>query len=273
MPADASIYDSDRLARCYANDRPALHGAICARLFAAIPRDHNLERAVDIGCGAGASTAALTPYVEHATGIDPFERMLRHARHRYTKATFLQSWAEALPLCSGRFGLVTAAGSLSYMNLDAALSEVSRVMLSGGYFAPYDFNTGRVVPRNSHESACFEAFESHFPWPTGYALDFATLPYQAHGLTLIDQQAFSIEIEMTGESYVQYILSETNVEAAVSGGISERSVLKTCRNIFHSLFSEGPRKVEFLAVIALASKEPTTLAMKADAGIFAARSK
>jgi len=123
MPADASIYDSDRLARCYANDRPAIHGAICARLFAAIPRDHNLERAVDIGCGAGASTAALTPYVEHATGIDPFERMLRHARHRYTKATFLQSWAEALPLGSGRFGLVTAAGSLSYMNLDAALSE------------------------------------------------------------------------------------------------------------------------------------------------------
>ena len=127
--------------------------------------------------------------------------MLLHPRHRYPEATFLQSWAEALPLDSDSFGLVTAAGSLSYTNLDAALSEVSRVMLPGGYFAPYDFSTGRVVTRNSQESACFDAFESHFPWPTGYALDFATLPYQAHGLTLIDQQAFSLEIEMTGESY------------------------------------------------------------------------
>ena len=30
---------------------------------------------------------------------------------------------------------------------------------------------------------------------------------------------------MTGESYVQYILSETNVEAAVVSGTSERSGL------------------------------------------------
>jgi ubiquinone/menaquinone biosynthesis C-methylase UbiE len=262
MPADASIYDSDRLARGYASYRPPIHGAICARLFAAIPRDHKFESAVDIGCGAGASTAALVPHVRHATGIDPFERILLHARHRYPEATFLQGWAEALPLNSGSFELVTAAGSLSYTNLDAALSEVSRVMLPSGYFAPYDFNTGRVVPRNSQESACFETFERHFPWPAGYALDFATLLYQAHGLALIDQQAFSVDIEMTGESYVQYILSETNVEAAVSRGTSERSAWEACWQIFRCLFSEGPRKITFLAVTALASKGPTTYAHK-----------
>lgn len=253
MPADASIYDSDRLARCYALDRPPIHEAICTRLFAAIPRGHKFASAVDIGCGAGASTAALAPHVEKATGIDPFERMLLHARHRYPEATFLQGWAEALPLNSGSIELVTAAGSLSYTNLDAALSEVSRVMLPRGYFAPYDFNTGRVVPRNSQESACFESFESHFPWPAGYALDFATLPYQAHGLALIDQQAFSVEIEMTAESYIQYILSETNVEAAISSGTSERSAREACWQIFRWLFNKGPRKVSFLAVIALAS--------------------
>jgi ubiquinone/menaquinone biosynthesis C-methylase UbiE len=257
MPADASIYDSDRLARCYAGYRPPIHGAICTRLFAAIPRGHKFERAVDIGCGAGASTAALAPHVGHATGIDPFERMLLHARHRYPEVTFLQGRAEALPLDSGSFGLVTAAGSLSYTNLDAALSEVSRVLIPGGYFAPYDFSTGRIVPRNSQESACFEAFESHFPWPPGYALDFATLPYQAHGLALIAQQAFSVEIEMTGESYVQYILSETNVEAAISSGTSERSAREACSQIFDFLFGEGPRKVTFLAVTALAAKGPT----------------
>jgi ubiquinone/menaquinone biosynthesis C-methylase UbiE len=258
MPADASIYDSDRLALCYASYRPPIHGAICARLFAAIPRGHKFGSAADIGCGAGASTAALASHVGNATGIDPFERMLLHARHRYPEATFLQGWAEALPLNSDSIELVTAAGSLSYTNLNAALSEVSRVMLPGGYFAPYDFNTGRVVPRNSQESACFEAFESHFPWPAGYALDFATLPYQAHGLALVDQQAFSVEFEMTGESYVQYMLSETNVEAAVSSGTSERSAWEACSQIFNCLFSEGPRRVTFLAVIALACKIPTS---------------
>jgi hypothetical protein len=62
---------------------------------------------------------------------------------------------------------------------------------------------------------------------------------------------------MTGESYVQYILSETNVEAAVSSGTSERSAREVCSQIFDFLFGEGPRKVTFLAVTALAAKGPT----------------
>ena len=166
MPADASISNSARLALCYANDRPQYMGPFCT-LFAAIPRGRKFGTALDIGCGAGVSTAALAPHVGHATGIDPFERMLLHARHRYPEATFLQGRAEALPLNSGSIALVTAAGSLSYTNLEAALSEVSRVMIPGGYFAPYDFNTGRVVPRNSRESACFGAFEAVFPGRLG----------------------------------------------------------------------------------------------------------
>jgi hypothetical protein len=61
---------------------------------------------------------------------------------------------------------------------------------------------------------------------------------------------------MTGESYVQYILSETNVEAAISRGTRESSAREACSRIFDCLFSEGPRKVAFQAVIALASKDP-----------------
>ena len=134
MPADASIYDSARLALCYANDRPPIHGAICTRLFAAIPRGRKFGTALDIGCGAGVSINSGIGASSRRTcdeSIDPFERIAawRARQKDIRKRHSCKARAEALPLNSGSIALVTAAGSLSYTNLGAALSEVSRVLL------------------------------------------------------------------------------------------------------------------------------------------------
>jgi predicted TPR repeat methyltransferase len=52
-----SVYDSERLAAAYAVDRPPVHQHIlrAGRLV------RRAERALDVGCGAGLSTAALAP--------------------------------------------------------------------------------------------------------------------------------------------------------------------------------------------------------------------
>lgn len=254
MPADALVYDSDRLAKCYASDRPPIHAAICARLFAKLPQRYQICSALDIGCGAGSSTAALAPHVRYVTGVDPFHRMLQHARIRLPGSIFLQGVAEALPVESAAFELVTAAGSLSYADPHSALAEVSRVLATGGYFAAYDFHTGRVVPEDSVALSSFKSFEQYFPWPSGYALDLGSLAYKDHGLSLLFREDFVVEIQMTAEAYVQYIMSETNVEAAISRGISEESVRDRCWELFSPLFAAGPQTVGFSAVLALATK-------------------
>lgn len=146
MAADARIYDSERLARCYAVDRPPVHGVICARLFSVLPTSCSAGNALDIGCGAGASMVALASHVRHVTGVDPSARMLIHAQSALPEATCIQGSAEALPLESRTYDIVTAAGSLSYVDVDAALAEVSRVLAPNGCFAPYDFY-GPRLPR------------------------------------------------------------------------------------------------------------------------------
>jgi SAM-dependent methyltransferase len=256
MPADVHVYDSDRLAKCYANDRPPIHAAICARLFAELPEGYEFYSALDIGCGAGSSAAALVPHVRYVIGVDPLHRMLQHARSRLPGYTFLQGVAEALPVESAAFKLVTAAGSLSYADLNSALAEVSRVLSADGYFAAYDFCTGRVVPEDSEALSCFKSFEQYFPWPPGYSLDLGSLPYQEHGLSLVFREDFVVEIQMTAEAYVQYIMSETNVEVAVSGGISVESARDRCWGLFSPLFAKGSRTVGFRAELALATKAP-----------------
>jgi hypothetical protein len=53
--ADARIHASERLARCYAADRPRVHVPICQRLFSAPPAGFTAGGALDVGWGAGAS--------------------------------------------------------------------------------------------------------------------------------------------------------------------------------------------------------------------------
>ena len=252
MAADARIYDSERLARCYAVDRPPVHVAICARLFYALPPGRSASTALDIGCGAGASMVALAPYVLHVTGVDPNPRMLLHAQAALPAATCVQGKAEALPLKSHAYDIITAAGSLSYADVHAALAEVSRVLAPSGYFAPYDFSTGRVCIEGSRSVTCFRTFERTFPWPPGYSLDLSALPYGEHGLTLLRHEEFLVDIEMSQAEYIRYVMSETNVESAISSGMSQSDAWEACWKTFKPLFSSGPKPVTFRAVLALA---------------------
>lgn len=259
MPANPQIYDSDRLAHCYANDRPPVHQAICARLFAALPRGVEMRSALDVGCGAGASVAAIVAHSQHVTGVDPSQAMLREARRRLPASTFLQATANALPVKSKAFDLVTAAGSLNYSDLPRALSEISRVLSPDGYFAAYDFCTGRVLPEDALSASCFASFEQRFPWPPGYPLDLEFLPYREHGLALTLYDEFVVELRMSADAYIRYIMSETNVEAAISTGTSEEDARGACWNAFGPLFEREPRAVGFRAVLALAEKIPGPL--------------
>lgn len=254
MPADARVYDSERLARCYAQTRPPVHQAICARLFDAWPAALPLRAALDVGCGAGVSTAALVGRVAQVTGIDPFAPMLAQAQRRLPGARFVQATAEALPLPAASVDLVTAAGSLNYADTGRALAEIARVLHPGGRLAVYDFATGRVLPRGGPSDAAFQAFEHRFPWPGGYDMQIDALPYAVHGLALLSHERFGVELPMSAEVYRDYVMGETNVEAAIAAGLPEAEARQACATIFGPLFAASPRRVGFDAVLAVAAR-------------------
>jgi len=253
-PADPTIYDSERLAACYAADRPPVHAVICARLFAHRGAGERSSRALDIGCGAGVSTRALLPYATQVLGLDPQARMLRHARTGVPAAAFVRGVARALPVASGSCDIVTAAGSLNYTDVDEALAEVARVLRDGGHFAAYDFSTGRPLADPTTSADGDRGFERAFPPLPGYALDLGRLPCREHGLTPLAHERFTVQMPMTLEAYVQYLLGETNVESAIVGGLAEGEVRRICRELFGPTFGAGPRPVSFDAEFTLARK-------------------
>ena len=111
-----------------------------------------------------------------------------------------------------------------------------------------------MLSRDELTDSKFLSFEQRFPWPTGYALDYACLPYAVHGLSLLFYDAFVVEINMSADDYIDYVMGETNVEVAISGGLSELDARRSCRQIFEPLFESGPRTVGFNSVLAVAAK-------------------
>jgi SAM-dependent methyltransferase len=248
-----SVYDSERLAAAYAYDRPPVHEQILrsARL------DRQADLALDVGCGAGLSTAALVPLARQVIGLEPIPTMLSHRRTVAPTAGFVIGQAERLPFAAGSFDLVTAAGSLNYSDLPSALAEIARVLTRDGTFLLYDFSVGRRSVSGDELAGWFASFEQRFPWPPGWQpFDVRELPLAAYGLRLLDYSDIETRWPMTFDAYLRYMLSEVNVDNAIaSGACGAEEARDWCRETLAPVFAGGEVTVVIpgnIAALALA---------------------
>jgi SAM-dependent methyltransferase len=232
-----SVYDSERLAAGYAFDRPPVH----EQLLRSARLTRHADRALDVGCGAGLSTAALAPLARHVIGLEPVPAMLAHRRTVAPHARFVVGQAERLPFAAGSFDLVTAAGSLNYADLPSALAEIARVLTRNGTFVLYDFSAGRRSVSGAELAAWYTSFERRFPAPPGWQpLDVRELPLAAFGLRLLDCTDIETRLPMAFDAYLRYALSEVNVDSAiVRGACSAEEARDWCRATLEAVFADG----------------------------------
>ena len=88
---------------------------------------------LDIGCGAGHLSRALSGDGASVTGIDPGEAALAKARRAVPAARFEAASAEALPFPEAAFDGAVMLNSLHHVpDPAAALAEAARVLRPGG---------------------------------------------------------------------------------------------------------------------------------------------
>jgi arsenite methyltransferase len=94
------------------------------------------DTVLDLGCGLGATVNYLYhKYNISAFGIDPSEKMIAAAKHKYEYADFFLGYGEQLPFDNGSFDGVFAECTLSLMeNLDSVIQQVFRVLKENGWF-------------------------------------------------------------------------------------------------------------------------------------------
>jgi SAM-dependent methyltransferase len=249
-----SVYDSERLAAGYAFNRPPIHEQILrsARL------GRRADRALDVGCGAGLSTAAVAPLARRVIGLEPVPAMLAYRRTVAPQAGFVIGQAERLPFPAASFDLVTAAGSLNYADLSRALPEIARVLADDGTFLLYDFSVGRRSVSGEALAVWFAAFEQRFPWPSGWEpLDVRELPLARYGLRLLDYADLELRLPMALDAYLRYMLSEVNVDQAIArGACGAEEARDWCLETLRPAFADGEVTVVIPGNIASLARSP-----------------
>ena len=119
----------------YAAYRPLLHAEILKHHFSG---PVIFELGLDVGCGTGQSSLALSYYCKEVFGIDPSKQMLARAINA-PKVTYQYMQSNKLNFNDELFDVITFAGSLYYAKSQSLLKEIVRVSKPEGQILVYDF--------------------------------------------------------------------------------------------------------------------------------------
>ena len=117
------------------------------------------ERALDVGCGAGALALALAPLVREVVGVDPVPELLALARERAAglqNVEFVQADGTALPLDDFSFDLAGTLRTLHHVHRpELVVAELTRVTKPGGQVLVVD----QIAPVDPLEALTLDRFE------------------------------------------------------------------------------------------------------------------
>ena len=235
------------MAAGYARFRPPIHRKI---LESALASWSVFDRALDVGCGAGASTHALAGFAHFTIGMETVAAMLEGISGCMAGA------AEAIPLSDRSIDLITAAGSLNYVDLELFFGEAVRVLRENGLLVVYDFEPGRSFPESTKLDEWFQAFTTRYPWPPHEAqeLNPEILSDCATGFRMKSAERFELAIPLAREFYLEYMLTETNVAFALQNGMTREDVRAWCVEKLDDFWSSGEREIVFRGYYACLSK-------------------
>lgn len=254
-------FASPSMAEGYAKRRPALHAHIVERARTTLGMTTLGDVALDIGCGSGLSTKPLQGLARLAAGIEPVWEMTHCARFVAPDAWFVNGRGEQMPFGDASVDFITAAGSLNFARPEEVLREAWRVLKPDGVLVAYDFAQGREFNEGGELGLWFDAFLRRYPRPPSeaIALDPAKLEAMGEGYAAAGHEEFALALPYTWSGYADYIMTETNVAAAVRAGHAEASIRQWLDETLPRVFGRGPRNVVFPGYwVALKKSPPLT---------------
>ena len=196
----------DSVAEGYARSRPALHAAIFERARTRLGITAPVDVALDVGCGAGLSTRPLADWARLCAGIEPNVSMLRYAVRDLPGARFVAGQAERLPFPNGSVHLITAAGSLNFLDTARFFEEAARVLVPQGVVIVYDFSPGRTFADGPELDGWVAGFLDRYPpGPAfGRPLDPDLLLPFAAAFHPTAGERFAIPLDLEAAFYARY---------------------------------------------------------------------
>ena len=207
-------------AQRYARHRPNVHPTVVRSIVAMLGPAAPAAWALDVGCGTGQSARALAELADRVVGIDVSSGMLAAARAETgARVDYLRAAAERLPFASGAFDLVTAGLAFHWFDQPRFLGEARRVLAPAGWLVVYDSGfRGEMRENPRFADWARERYPARYPAPPRNRPNPAPQAAGGHGFRLVEQERFANEVPFTVDGLVGYLLTQSNVVAAVGRG-------------------------------------------------------
>jgi len=228
----ADLLAHARVARGYARHRPRFHPQVVERIaaFTGLAQQGPTQQghALDIGCGTGLSTEALAPLSAHQAGVD-------------AAAT-----AECLPFAAGRFSLVAVCGAINWIDRRLFLPEARRVLKERGWLVVYDgAERGAMVGRPAFARWYGDHYLKRYPRPPRDERPVTPEEAARGGLDFVHSEDYTLEWPFDLESYVAFMMTQSNITAAVERGLAAETVRADLLSSLKPHFSPGQQRLLF----------------------------
>ena len=197
--------------------RPYFHPIVFERLAAMVPISEKLSRSLDVGCGTGHSTQALSSVSQCTIGLDSSAAMLRQARRR-KNCIWVQGSAENLPFAASEFSIVVAGLAFHWFDRTAFLREAHRVLRPRTWLLIYNDYFSGVMRDNAAFTEWNKRYLKRFATPPRHSEPLSADVFTDIGFLERGNVSFSHNETYNVEQLVAYLSTQTNVMAAIIEG-------------------------------------------------------
>lgn len=241
----ANLFVHRSAAQRYAGARPYFHPLVMKRITQVTERSR-FGRALDVACGTGQSSRALLEIASEVDATDISPEMLAEVEEHERIRTHLAP-AERLPFADASFDLLTVGLAFHWFDQAAFLREAHRVLKPSAWLVVYTsgFN-GEMAENEAFRAWAHEDYQKHFPTPPRRSVGVSAELVAPFGFELRATERFAHDETMTADQLTAYLLTQTNVIAAVeSGSVPIEDAAKWIREGVATYFNDQPRTMKF----------------------------
>lgn len=216
---DNKSFDSKRIAKGY-KTRPFLHKQVIDRFIEEIG-SQQFKNGLDVGCGAGLSAKALKLITCKVTGTDISPEMIEVARDFVEEDgfEFYTSKAEDVNIPEEKYDIVSAAGMVNWVDRNRFMTKMSEIIEDNGYLLIYDFWISDTMMQVPHFTDWWHnEYLVKFPRPFRNEDVWNDSDVKPFGFQMIDQVTNEMYWEFDMDSFIDFMMIQSNVNAKIEGG-------------------------------------------------------
>lgn len=205
----------------YAKSRPFFHSLVIDKIRENVPLAFSVANALDVGCGTGQSTIALRAIADSVIGVDASSDMVSVALTG-DNVRYIVAPAESIPLPDAVFDLITVSLAFHWFDRPAFFGEAHRLLRENSWLVIYNnaFH-GEMVENPDFHQWLNDRFMPRYPTPARNNIPVTPTEADGYGFTFAHQENYQNQIVLTLEELVAYLLTQSNVIAAVEQGTEE----------------------------------------------------